>query len=152
MKPGDKISMYNVDFMHYASQIDWGNSVLCHCYYQRLPNQIQDSISTWKQEKPTSFQDMYALAITIDYHSRERDHECYYTRQAEKEALESHSGSKGKLPPLVLPQSPKTRQIHFWQPHLPKTFSQNHLHPPLPRNNLILCRWTSLPSWPAMVS
>jgi len=46
MKPSDKISTYNVDFMRYASQLDWGNSVLCHYYYQELPNQIQDPIST----------------------------------------------------------------------------------------------------------
>jgi len=40
MKSGDKISTYNVDFMHYASQLGWGNSVLCHRYYQGLPNRI----------------------------------------------------------------------------------------------------------------
>ena len=33
MKPSDKISTYNVDFMHYASQLGWRNSVLCYCYY-----------------------------------------------------------------------------------------------------------------------
>ena len=65
MKPGNKISTYNVDFMYYASQLGWGNSVLCHCYYQRLLNWIQDPISTQEQGKPTSFQDMYALAMTI---------------------------------------------------------------------------------------
>ena len=37
MKPSDKISTYNVDFMRYASQLGWGNSVLCHRYYQGLP-------------------------------------------------------------------------------------------------------------------
>ena len=68
MKPGNKISTYNVDFMRYAFQLGWGNSVLCHHYYQGLPNQIQDSISTWEQGKPTSFQDMYVLAMTIDHH------------------------------------------------------------------------------------
>ena len=46
MKPGDKISTYNVDFMCYASQLGWGHSVLCHHYYQGLPNRIQDPIST----------------------------------------------------------------------------------------------------------
>ena len=51
LKPGDKISTYNVDFIYYASQLGWGNSVLCHCYYQRLPNRIQDPISTWEQGK-----------------------------------------------------------------------------------------------------
>ena len=96
MKPGDKISTYNVDFMHYASQLGWGNSVLCHCYYQGLPNRIQDPISTREQGKPTSFQDMYALAMTIDYRYWKRDRERHHARQAEKEALESHSRKQGK--------------------------------------------------------
>ena len=67
MKPGDKISTYNVDFMHYASQLGWRNSILYHCYYQGLPNQIQDPISIWEQGKLTLFQDMYALVITINH-------------------------------------------------------------------------------------
>ena len=46
MKPSNKISTYNVDFMRYASQLGWGNSVLCYHYYQGLPNWIQDPIST----------------------------------------------------------------------------------------------------------
>jgi len=96
MKPGDKISTYNVDFMCYASQLGWGNSVLCHCYYQGLPNRIQDPISTWEQGKPTSFQDIYALAMTIDHCYWERDCKCHRARQAEKEALESHSRKQGK--------------------------------------------------------
>jgi len=96
MKPGDKISTYNVDFMCYASQLGWRNSVLYLRYYQRLPNQIQDPISTWEQEKPTLFQDMYALAITIDYCYWKRDCEHHHARQAEKEALESHSWKQGK--------------------------------------------------------
>jgi len=33
MKPGDKISTYNVDFICYTSQLGWGNSILCHRYY-----------------------------------------------------------------------------------------------------------------------
>ena len=68
MKSGNKISTYNVDFMYYASQLGWGTSLLCHYYYQGLPNWIQDPISTWEQEKPTSFQDMYILVMTIDYY------------------------------------------------------------------------------------
>jgi len=96
MKPGNKISTYNVDFMYYASQLDWGNSILCHRYYQGLPNQIQNSISTQKQGKPTSFQDMYTLAMTINHHYWEQDCECHHTRQVEKEALESHSQKQRK--------------------------------------------------------
>jgi len=90
MKPGDKISTYNVDFMHYASQLYWRNSVLCHRYYQGLPNQIQDPISIWEQGKPTLFQDMYALVMTINHCYWEQDHKCHYARQVEKETLESH--------------------------------------------------------------
>ena len=67
IKPSNKISTYNVDFICYASQLGWGNSILCHCYYQGLPNWIQDLISTQEQEKPTSFQDIYILAMTINY-------------------------------------------------------------------------------------
>ena len=96
MKPGNKISTYNVDFMYYASQLDWGNSILCHRYYQGLPNQIQNSISTQKQGKPTSFQDMYTLVMTINHHYWERDCECHHARQVEKEALESHSQKQRK--------------------------------------------------------
>ena len=96
MKSGDKISTYNVNFMHYASQLGWGNSVLYHCYYQGLPNWIQGPISTREQGKPTSFQDMYTLAMTIDHRYWERDCECHHARQTEKEALESHSQKQGK--------------------------------------------------------
>ena len=96
MKPSDKISTYNVDFICYASQLGWENSVLCHCYYQGLPNRIQDPISTREQGKPTLFQDMYALVMTINHCYWEQDCKCHYTRQAEKEALESHSWKQGK--------------------------------------------------------
>ena len=96
MKPGDKISTYNVDFMCYASQLGWGNSVLCHCYYQGLPNQIQNPISTWEQGKPTLVQDMYALAMTINHYYWERDCEHHCARQVKKETLKSHSWKQGK--------------------------------------------------------
>jgi len=55
MKPSDKISTYNMNFMHYVSQLDWENSVLCYHYYQRLLNWIQNPISTQEQGKPISF-------------------------------------------------------------------------------------------------
>ena len=45
MKPSDNISTYNVDFMCYASQLGWRNSVLCYHYYQGLSNRIQNPIS-----------------------------------------------------------------------------------------------------------
>jgi len=39
---------------------------------------------------------MYTLAMTINHRYWERDHECHYAKQAEKEALESHSRKQGK--------------------------------------------------------
>jgi len=39
---------------------------------------------------------MYALAMTIDHHYWERDRKHHHARQAEKEALESHSWKQGK--------------------------------------------------------
>jgi len=33
IKSGNKISIYNIDFMRYASQLGWENSVLYHYYY-----------------------------------------------------------------------------------------------------------------------
>ena len=39
---------------------------------------------------------MYTLVMTIDYHYWEHDCKCYYARQAEKEALESHFQKQGK--------------------------------------------------------
>ena len=96
MKSSDKIFIYNVDFMCYAFQLCQRNSILYHHYYQNLPNQIQDPISTQKQGKPTSFQDMYALAITINHHYWEHSYEHHHVRQAEKEALESHFWKQDK--------------------------------------------------------
>jgi len=66
MKLGDKITIYNVEFMWYAAQLNWGDSVLCHCFYQGLPNCLQDLIANKEQGKPTSFHSMYQLAITFN--------------------------------------------------------------------------------------
>ena len=96
MKPSDKISTYNMEFIYYAFQLGWKNSMLCHCYYQRLPNWIQDPISTWEQGKLTLFQDMYTLTMTINHYYWECDCECHHVRQVEKEVLESYSQKQGK--------------------------------------------------------
>jgi len=39
---------------------------------------------------------MYTLAMTIDHYYWERDYKCHCARQAEKEALKSHSQKQGK--------------------------------------------------------
>ena len=61
-------------------------------------------------------------------------------------------GSKEKLPSPVLSWPPRARQLRLWRPRPPRTFSPSHLHLPLPRSNLTLRGWTSLPSWPVMAS
>jgi len=96
MKPGDKIATYNVEFMRYAAQLNWGDSVLCHRFYQGLPNRLQDPIANWEQGKPNSFQAMYQLAITFDncYWERNREQDCL--RNTEKDAADSHNQKQGK--------------------------------------------------------
>ena len=52
-----------------------GETVFCATTItKKLLNQIQDPISTWKQDKPTSFQDMYTLVMTISHCYWEYDH------------------------------------------------------------------------------
>jgi len=93
IKSGDKISTYNVDFMCYVSQLD---CMLCYCYYQGLSNWIQDPTSTQEHGKPTLFQNMYTLAMTINHCYRKCDYKYYYVKQAEKETLKSYSQKQEK--------------------------------------------------------
>ena len=67
MKPSNKISTYNMDFMYYISQVDWKNSILYHYYYQGFPNQIQNPIFTQEQGEPILLQDIYTLVMNIDH-------------------------------------------------------------------------------------
>jgi len=97
MKPGDKIVTYNVEFMWYTTQLNWGDSVLCHHFYQGLPNHLQDLIANQEQGKPNSFQAMYQLAITFDNHYWEQNHERDCLCNMEKEAADSHHRKQGKM-------------------------------------------------------
>jgi len=90
MKPGDKISTYNVEFIQYAAQLNWGDTVLCHRFYQGLPNHLQDLISNWEQGKSNSFQAMYQLAITFNNCYWEQNCEQDRLHNTEKEAADSH--------------------------------------------------------------
>ena len=97
MKPGDKIATYNVEFMQYTVQLNWGDTVLCHHFYQGLPNHLQDLIANREQEKPTSFHAMYQLAIIFDnrYWERNRERDCFCNM--EKEAADSHHQKQGRM-------------------------------------------------------
>jgi len=90
MKPGDKIATYNVEFMRYAAQLNWGDTVLCHCFYQGLPNCLQDLIANKEQGKPTSFHVMYQLAITFDNCYWEQNCKQDRLQNMEKKAADSH--------------------------------------------------------------
>jgi len=96
MKPRDKIATYNVEFMWYAAQLNWGDSVLCHRFYQGLPNCLQDPIANREQGKPNSFQAMYQLAITLDncYWEQNRKRDCL--RNMEKDVADSHNRKQEK--------------------------------------------------------
>jgi len=97
MKPGDKIATYNVEFMRYAAQLNWSDSVLCHRFYQGLPNHLQDPIANREQGKPNSFQAMYQLAITFDNRYWERNRERDRLRNTEKDAADSHNWKQGRM-------------------------------------------------------
>ena len=97
MKPGDKIATYNVEFMWYAAQLNWGDSVLCHRFYQGLPNRLQDPIANREQGKPNSFQAMYQLAIIFDNRYWERNRERDRLRNTEKDAADSHNWKQGRI-------------------------------------------------------
>jgi len=97
IKPGDKIATYNVEFMWYAAQLNWGDTVLCHRFYQGLPNRLQDLIANREQGKPTSFHAIYQLAITFDNRYWERNHKRDRFRNTEKEAADSHHRKQGRM-------------------------------------------------------
>jgi len=97
MKPGDKISTYNVEFIRYTAQLNWGDTVLCHRFYQGLPNHLQDLISNWEQGKSNSFQAMYQLAITFNNCYWEQNCEQDRLHNTEKEAADSHHWKQGKM-------------------------------------------------------
>jgi len=96
MKPGDKISTYNVEFMQYVAQLNWGDTVLCHRFYQGLPNCLQDLIANREQGKPIFFHAMYQLAITFDnrYWERNRKRDRFCNTE---EAADSHHRKQGRM-------------------------------------------------------
>jgi len=95
---------------------------------------------------------MYALTMTIDYYYWEQDCKCHYARQIEKVALKSHSQKQGKTSTFGTATVSQNKANTSLAALSAKTLPSSYLCPPLPRNNLILCRWTFFPSWPAMAS
>ena len=83
--------------MQYAVQLNWGDTVLCHRFYQGLPNRPQDLIANWEQEKPTSFYAMYQLAIT--FNNRYWEWNCEWDRfcNTEKKAADSHHQKQSRM-------------------------------------------------------
>ena len=83
--------------MRYAAQLNWGDIILCYCFYQRLPNCLQDLIANREQGKPTIFHAIYQLVITFNNRywewNRERDHFC----NTEKEAADSHHRKQSRM-------------------------------------------------------
>jgi len=75
MNPDDWIATYNIAFLQYSTQLQWTKNALCHRYYSRLPDRIQDIISTREGGKPSTFQTLYSIAVSIDNHFWEQKRE-----------------------------------------------------------------------------
>jgi len=68
INPDDRIATYNVTFLWYSAELQWTENALCHRYYSGLPDRIQDIISTREGGKPSTFQTLYSIAVSIDNH------------------------------------------------------------------------------------
>jgi len=68
MNPDDQIAIYNVAFLRYSTELQWTENALCHRYYSGLPDRIQDIISTHERGKPSTFQTLYSIAVSINNH------------------------------------------------------------------------------------
>ena len=131
--------------MWYTAQLNWGDTVLCHQFYQGLPNHLQDLIANQEQGKPTSFHAIYQLAITFDNRYWEQNCKCNHFHNIEKEAANSHHWKQGKMAQysassssaLSCPQSTT---------NLPQTApSQNSLKPPRSSSSIVKLRSLSTP-------
>ena len=97
MKYGDKISTYNIEFLWYSGQLDWGDSVFVHRYYKGLPNRLQDQISLWKASKPGIFQEMMRVATAYNNCHWEHEHEKEHARTcSDQPATSSNKSCKGQ--------------------------------------------------------
>ena len=99
------------------------NSVLLESFTMGLPNWIQDPISTQEQEKPTLFQDIYTLVITINHSYQEYDYKCHCARQAEKEVSKSHFQKQEKASISSLATASQNKANLFLMALSTKTFS-----------------------------
>jgi hypothetical protein len=94
MKYGDRITIYNVEFMCLSSQLTWNDEVLCHRYYKGLPDRLQDALCSRPAGKPTTFNEMQATALIFDNRYWERQRE----KTRAKSAAESASAPVNKVP------------------------------------------------------
>ena len=111
------------------------NSILCHQYYQGLLNQIQNFIFIQKQDKSILFQDIYTLATTIDHYYCKCNCKCYYTRQAEKKALESHFQKQDKTSSAGNTTAFQNKENTFLMASFTKSSSSNMLSPTLKKQS-----------------
>jgi len=114
-----------------ATQLNWGDTVLCHCFYQGLPNRLQDLIANREQGKPTFFHAMYQLAITFDNRYWEQNHKRDRLCNTEKKAADSHHWEQGKMTQYSASSQSSTLPRSQSSTTLPQTVpSQSSLKPP----------------------
>jgi len=75
MNPDDQIATYNIAFLQYSAELQWTENALCHRYYSGLPDRIQDIISTREGGKPSTFQTLYSITVSINNHFWEQKRE-----------------------------------------------------------------------------
>ena len=146
MKPEDKITTYNMEFMWYAAQLNWGDTVLCHCFYQGLPNCLQDLIANRKQGKPISFYAMYQLAITFNnrYWEWNCKRDCFHNM--EKEAADSYYQKQEKIAQYSASLQSSALSCPQSTTNPPQTApSQNSLKPPRSSSSIIKSQSPSTP-------
>ena len=90
MKDHHSVNRYLVEFNHYASQVKgYGEGMLCHMFYNGLPDHIKDEIS--HVGKPHTLFELHTLVQTIDAHYWEHKTEC-----AHQEKTTHNSSDKSK--------------------------------------------------------
>jgi hypothetical protein len=99
MKPGDKITTYNVEFMRLSSRLTWDNDSLVYRFYKGLPDRLQDKISELPAGKPKSLLHMRNVAMSFDNRYWERQRERTRARTATESAAASQPRKYGGQTP-----------------------------------------------------
>jgi len=106
MKPSDRITTYNVEFMRLSSCLNWGNDLLVYRFYKGLPDRLQDKISELPAGKPKKLAVLRDAAITLDNRYWERQREQTRARGATEAIVASQNRKNSGQTPAVSTAKP----------------------------------------------